>query len=123
VLHKPPLLRTTKELGLALGAATVSAGVLKTIIRRKRPDGSDLRSFPSGHATAAFAVATVLDRELGTPGKLAYLAAASAAYARMADGHHYFSDIVAGMLLGRLVGHLVLHHRPDPSPALEVPPR
>ena len=38
---------------------------LKYTVRRERPDGSNNKSFPSGHAASAFATATVLQRHYG----------------------------------------------------------
>src|SRR5262245_51131418 len=38
---------------------------LKVSTQRTRPDGSDNRSFPSGHAASTFALASVLERHLG----------------------------------------------------------
>ena len=38
---------------------------LKSAVRRGRPDHSNHRSFPSGHASATFATATVLHRHFG----------------------------------------------------------
>ena len=38
---------------------------LKYTVRRERPDGSNNKSFPSGHSASAFATATVLHRHYG----------------------------------------------------------
>ena len=57
-------------------------------------------SFPSDHASAAFAIAlTVLlfDR---VAGEIFILAAASIAVGRVVTGVHYPSDVVAGVLVG-----------------------
>ncbi|HEX7078260.1 MAG TPA: phosphatase PAP2 family protein [Candidatus Eisenbacteria bacterium] len=106
--HHPSAFRTAKELAWAGAGATIAVTALKEVTRRERPDGSDRLSFPSGHATAAFAAATVVARERGGAiGWLAYGAAATAGYARVADRHHYLSDVVAGAILGRLIGRLV----------------
>ena len=57
--------------GLALTSAAswvVTAGVgytLKHFIDEERPDHSDYKSFPSGHAMFAFAGATILHHEFG----------------------------------------------------------
>lgn len=111
-LRRPPLLRTGKELGLAIAGASMVTWTIKEITGRERPDGSNRRSFPSGHSAGAFAAASVVEREVGgAAGWLAYGAAASAAYARVADNKHFFSDVVAGALLGRLMGRLVTHRR------------
>lgn len=86
---------------------------LKFIIRRRRPEGewggiyrnTDPHSFPSGHAARAFLIA-VLATGLGPPlaGIILWIWAPLVALARVAMGVHYASDIVAGMLVGIVVG-------------------
>lgn len=63
-------------------------------------------SFPSGHAVAAFATATVLALAYRRPRiTLAALAGATLiAVSRLYLGHHYPSDVVAGALLGAATG-------------------
>ena len=95
--------------------------VVKFTVRRRRPEGewgllyrsTDPHSFPSGHAARAFELA-VLASGLG-PAWLAialWIWAPLVALARVAMGVHYVSDIVAGMLLGLLVGALLLTFAP-----------
>ncbi len=104
----PKALQTAKELGLAMGATTLVGWSIKLATQRERPDGSDHYSFPSGHSAVVFSAATVIDRRYGgAAGWLAYGAAAFAAEARVADDHHYLSDVVAGAIIGRLIGRFV----------------
>lgn len=111
-LHKHGSLETAKDLGLALAATSGFVTLLKLATHRERPDRSDDLSFPSGHTAVAFAAATVIDRRYGgVAGWLAYAAAAAAGEARLADDHHYLSDVVAGALIGRLIGRLVTKSR------------
>lgn len=105
-------------LALLLGAESllVNQG-LKRIFRRPRPTvEGDLRhdlhvrrpltsSFPSGHASAATFNATILSgwdgRRLGSLWwTLASVVAASRAYVRI----HHASDVVGGIVAGRLLG-------------------
>jgi undecaprenyl-diphosphatase len=96
--------------GISLLAALVL--VIKFTIRRKRPEGdwgtiyrnTDPHSFPSGHAARAFLIATVAS-VLGPSGLalLLWIWAPLVAFARVAMGVHYLSDIVAGALFGILV--------------------
>ncbi len=119
-LRRPALLRTGARLGLAVGITSVTIGVLKLATQRERPDGSNRYSFPSGHTGAAFAAATVIDREVGgVAGWLAYGAAAMAGEARIADNHHYLSDVIAGALVGRAIGRLLTRRS---VPAAEAEP-
>jgi membrane-associated phospholipid phosphatase len=97
--------------GIAVMA--VIAQTLKWLFRRQRPPGewgtiyrsADPHSFPSGHA-ARMAMLVVLGFALG-PLWFAFLLlvwAPLVALARVAMGVHYLSDIVAGALLGLVVG-------------------
>ena len=96
--------------GLLLDAIVVNT--LKTAIGRTRPDGSDNRSFPSGHTTAAFTISSILVRRHGwVIGLPAIGLATFTAIARMEDKRHYLSDVVAGAALGVAVGQLVTPHK------------
>ncbi len=105
--------------GIAVLAITVL--VIKLIVRRRRPEGewggiyrnTDPHSFPSGHAARAFLIA-VLASGLG-PLWLALLLwvwAPLVSLARVAMGVHYVSDVVAGAVLGILIGLIGLQAAP-----------
>jgi len=81
---------------------------LKFSVQRTRPDG-DKYSFPSGHAAATFAFASVFERHLGY--RLAWPTVALATYvatSRLHDNKHYLSDVVFGAALGTAVGWTVV---------------
>ncbi len=83
-------------------------GGLKYSFRRQRPDGSDSLSLPSGHASSAFALATVVDRHYGwKAGVPSYLVAAGIGLSRVESNRHYLSDVIAGAALGLTVGRTV----------------
>lgn len=66
-------------------------------------------SFPSGHATSAFATATVVSyyfRKWAVP---AFAAAVAAGLARMYLLVHYPSDVIAGALVGIIVSLAVIY--------------
>lgn len=101
-------------------AASVLAGAveyaLNLLVQRSRPPVEMLEqpwtsSFPSGHATIAFATATVLGATIPQLRPYVYLVAALIAVSRLYMGVHYPSDVVAGAILGILAGLLVLHYR------------
>jgi membrane-associated phospholipid phosphatase len=74
---------------------------LKYTVRRDRPDHSDDKSFPSGHAASMFATATVLQRYYGWKvGIPAYAMGGYVALARMAWNRHHASDVVMGAGFG-----------------------
>jgi undecaprenyl-diphosphatase len=91
---------------LASMAATEAA---KRVIRRERPlNPGDRRSMPSGHATAAFAVATALSHRRRGWAALLYGGASVVAVSRVYLGRHYPSDVLAGAAVGTLVTRIVL---------------
>jgi undecaprenyl-diphosphatase len=68
----------------------------------KRDDESGGRSFPSGHTTAAFYTATAMSLQykkwyVTVP---AFVFAGSVGWARMYQGVHYPSDVLAGIVIG-----------------------
>lgn len=84
---------------------------LKYATRRERPDGSAATSFPSGHASDTFAVATALERHLGWRGAVpAYAFASYVAMSRLHDNRHYLSDVVFGSTVGIISGRTVTRH-------------
>lgn len=101
---------------LALSADAISAGVaygLKMAVNRQRPEGETERSnssFPSGHATGAFALATVFGHQYPKAAIPCYLAAAAVGLSRIYLGRHYPSDVLAGALIGFGSARLVIHY-------------
>ena len=82
---------------------------LKFTVQRERPDGSNDRSFPSGHAAGGFAAATVLARHYGWKAAIpAYLGATYIAAARVHDNRHYLSDVTFGAAMGIAGGRTVM---------------
>lgn len=114
---------STYDLSQAIIVNQVWTQALKFAIRRERPDGSNRVSFPSGHASNAFAAATVIVRHyprLAVPG---FGVASYIAVSRMAANKHHFSDIVAGAGFGYGVGRLVTRRnsRAPDAPATPAP--
>jgi membrane-associated phospholipid phosphatase len=81
---------------------------IKYAVRRDRPTG-ECCSFPSGHAAAAFASASVLERHLGYRAAWPTLLAASyVAVSRLHDNRHFLSDILFGSSIGMATGWTVV---------------
>lgn len=90
----------------------VVTSTLKVALRRERPDGSSRLSFPSGHSSATFATATVVERHLGWKAGLpAYAFAVYVAGSRLQDNKHLASDVVVGAALGIAAGRAVAFGR------------
>ena len=92
---------------------TVSLGVaygLKQTVHEWRPDGTDRRAFPSGHATLAFAGATILYKEFGHVSPwisvAGYGVSAFTAVDRVRRNRHDWGDVAAGAAIG--VGGVLL---------------
>lgn len=98
--------------GLIAGQMVVD--ILKTLSARERPNGANLRSFPSGHSAGAFGLATTLNGIYGkTIGIPAYAMAFFVASSRIHDNKHYLSDVIAGGLVGTIVarGFVINYHK------------
>jgi membrane-associated phospholipid phosphatase len=88
---------------------------VKHSVRRDRPTG-ECCAFPSGHASTAFATASVLERHFGYRGAWPTLVVASyVAMSRLHDNRHFLSDVLFGASLGIASGWTVVgrHGRSD----------
>jgi len=117
-----------RETGVLIAEAAVDSaiveGALKGITQRARPrDGIERseffdggNSFPSGHSTQAWAVATVIANEYKHRRAVqvaAYAMASAVSVARFTGQKHYLSDVLAGSALGYGIGKYVYntHHQ------------
>jgi undecaprenyl-diphosphatase len=107
---------------VSVGGAGLIANVAKNIIGRARPKlfetmgplefklfafSPDYASFPSGHATNIFAFATVIAMLWPRGRVLLYAVAVWIAASRVLIGQHYFTDVVAGVILGTVFPYVV----------------
>jgi membrane-associated phospholipid phosphatase len=80
-------------------------GLLKVTVGRERPDGSNNRSFPSGHASATFTLAVIAQKHYGWKlGAPMYAFAGFVSYSRLEKNVHWLSDVLAGATLGYISG-------------------
>lgn len=124
-----------RETGLLSAEALIDSaiveGALKEITQRARPaDGVERSeffdggtSFPSGHSTQVWAVATVVANEYKHRRAVqvaAYGVATAVSVARFTGQKHYISDVVAGSALGYGIGRYVYaaHHRDELQPTI-----
>jgi membrane-associated phospholipid phosphatase len=92
----------------ALAVSQALTQGIKIVAQRDRPTG-ECCAFPSGHASAAFATASVIERHLGYRGAWPTFAIAGyVAMSRLADNRHFLSDVVFGSALGMASGWTVV---------------
>lgn len=120
-----------RETGLLGGEALINGfivtGVLKTISQRQRPTVDHASgeffgggsSFPSGHATAAWSLSTVIAREYGQHRPLVrfgmYGVATAVSLSRYSGQKHFLSDVLIGSALGFGIGNYVYSQHHDKS--------
>ena len=122
VFRSPDLRDTGREaLEASILTALVGNYVIKPLFGRERPYQSngttdfDLMSsnssFPSGHTTQAFALASVVAaRSKGwVIPTVAYTLASVVAFDRVNDHVHFASDVFAGAAFGTVVGKFIVH--------------
>ena len=133
VLRRP---RVLTETALTLIVAEIVSAGLKEVADRDRPPLVEplpeplvelpvTSSFPSGHATTAFAGAVVLARFVPRLLVPLLVLAASVAWSRVVVGVHYPLDVLAGALLGAAIGFAVpraLRRLPAGRPRSAPPP-
>jgi membrane-associated phospholipid phosphatase len=113
----------------ATGLSAVTAYALKFAAGRAGPDqtadpnqwGKGQGSFPSFHATAAFAVGTVLaesgnDEFRWERRLLGYGLGTVTAYERLKHNAHWLSDVVAGAALGAASAYFVMGRSKERAP-------
>lgn len=115
----PGITRTGGQLAASGALAAASFGLLKVVTGRTRPDGgqgayefkpfSGSGSFPSGHTTMAFALATTLADASHSTWVSAglYTVAAGTAWSRVYDARHWPSDVFLGAAIGVTAAKLV----------------
>jgi membrane-associated phospholipid phosphatase len=107
----------TAEAGRLSAEAELDSEVVMNVIKiatgRTRPNLADNRSFPSGHAMSNFALAAVLSREYHDKKLIvfgSYGMATAISLARVGGLNHFPSDVLAGAIMGELIGRYVVHH-------------
>ena len=102
------------EAGRDLLRAQINAAswtyAIKFAVNRERPNG-EKRSFPSGHASASFATAMVLQQHYGWKvGLPFFLGATYTAFSRISIDKHWASDVVFGAAVGMASARTVTLH-------------
>ena len=97
----------SKQFYKSFVATIATTYTLKYAVPDMRPDGSDNKSFISGHTSAAFSGASFIQRrygwELGIP---AYAAASFVGWSRIKSNKHDLDDIARGAAIGIISTYL-----------------
>jgi membrane-associated phospholipid phosphatase len=119
-----------RETGVLVAQALVDTGivteVLKQVSQRQRPNADEGfgeffdggSSFPSGHSSSVWAVASVVAHEYKHNPWIkygAYAAATAVSMSRYSGRNHFLSDIVIGSAIGFGIGKYVVREYHDPS--------
>jgi membrane-associated phospholipid phosphatase len=117
IAAQPQLTKAGIDTAIAHGLAALLSNGLKHLIGRPRPKfvhsgewqftptfASGLDSFPSGHTTASFAVATALAKRFPVYGPLFLGVAAFVGLSRVLRGSHFPSDVFGGVVVGVVSG-------------------
>jgi membrane-associated phospholipid phosphatase len=103
-----------KQAAFSLGATYAVTTGLKAVIEEERPDESNDKSFPSGHASSSFAAAATLHKRHGwSVGVPAHAVAIFVGVARVKADKHFVHDVIAGAVIGEAAGWLLTSRRND----------
>jgi membrane-associated phospholipid phosphatase len=102
----------------SLAANVLLVNGLKEAFPEIRPDGSNNKSFPSGHTSLAFAsAATLYNRQGKGAGIPAFAVATLVGIARVEAKKHFWYDAAIGAGIGAATGFLITHKRPESQTA------
>jgi len=125
--HNDRLAEASSLSAEALISAGLYSSALKAMTGRSRPSGGSrgklfnyshdpretVGSFPSGHATGAFTVATVFAQVYQDHRWVSWVAYGTAGLigaSRVGLGRHFPSDVIVGGLLGNSIGRMAVAH-------------
>lgn len=101
----------------ALVATGLATELLKVTVREKRLSSAARTSFPSGHTSAAFAMATVLADYRPRFAIPAYAVASTIGWSRVELGAHRWRGVFAGAALGYFTAKHFTRNHVTASPA------
>lgn len=137
VTHDPELTHVGRDAVTAMAVAGVLTQAVKIVVGRARPytdlgthyflpfrTATRYNSFPSGHTSQAFSLAAVIAAHAQRRAVrfAAFGAASVVGIARIAADRHFASDVVAGAILGTVVGNGVVRHFGHDSARVTIVP-
>jgi membrane-associated phospholipid phosphatase len=106
----------------SLVATSLITEAMKEAFPKTRPDGSDRKSFPSGHTSRSFSsAATIYNRYGASYGIPAFAVASLVGVARVQGNKHFWVDVAAGAAIGTTAALLITHKRPDDQKTAVIP--
>ena len=90
---------------ISLVSTYISTHALKTLVHKKRPDGGNYKSFPSGHSSGTMVLPAFLHRfyslKIASP---FYILSIATGISRVYCNRHDFYDVISGGIIGFLCG-------------------
>ncbi|HEB54013.1 MAG TPA: phosphatase PAP2 family protein, partial [bacterium] len=99
--------RRLQDGALAVVLAGVVANVLKLLVMRERPTPGESFAWPSGHTSAATALAAAWTAWRPSVTVAGWTGAVGVGVSRVLRGRHWPSDVLSGLVLGTLCGGAV----------------
>ena len=99
----------TLQLAGSIAVAQVATEGIKMLELEQRPNGSDWKSFPSGHAAGAFSAAMFVHKRYGwKPALIPYAMALATGWSRVNARAHYWHDVLGGAAVSALFTWLLV---------------
>jgi len=95
------------KLAIGFVALYLTIEAVKILTGRARPDGSDAESFPSRHTALAFFLAYLWPTKDWTGKMVVYGFAILVGISRLVLDLHWFTDVIAGALIGLAFGYVI----------------
>ena len=109
------------QYALSFTTTFLSTEVLKRVTHVERPDGSDHRSFPSGHAARAFSAAAYVRERHGLDvAAPLYAVALYVGYTRVNADEHRWTDIAGAALVAEVAALWLVQRAPELARARHV---
>ncbi len=111
----------TLQLAESIAAAQIASEGIKALELERRPNKSDKKSFPSGHAVGAFSGAMFVHKRYGwKPALMPYAMSVIAGWSRVRARAHYWHDVAAGAAVSALFTWILVDEYMPKGTTLDV---